>query len=85
MIDEDNRDYQNLLKYEINKLVHTKWGFLSENWNILVNKYNHRTELQEIKNNNIKAVRNVLVNQLGYIPAFYFLNFIYGVSEYPGP
>ena len=84
-MDEDNKDYQNLLKYEINKLVHTEWGFLNENWNILVNKYNHRTELQEIKNNNIKVVKDVLLSQLGYVPAFYFLNFIYGVSEYPGP
>ncbi|ORE01073.1 hypothetical protein BCV72DRAFT_323141 [Rhizopus microsporus var. microsporus] len=84
-MDEDKEDYQTILNYEINKLINKEWTFLNENWNILVNKYNHRTELKEVKNNNIKIVKDVLLSQLGYIPVFYFLNFIYGVSEYPGP
>jgi hypothetical protein len=45
-------------------------------------KYNHKTELK-----NIKEIRfvNVLLEHLGYLPVFYFLNIIYGTQEYPGP
>ena len=58
----------------------------NENWEIILNKYNHRTELKETKNNNIKIAKEVLLNILGYIPVFYFLNvLLYGTREYAGP
>ena len=81
---DNNNNLNDILNNEINKLIAEQQVFLDENWNILNNKYNHRTEIKDIKNNNIKIIKDVLLNQLGYIPVFYFLNCIYGTSEYPG-
>ena len=78
-------EYKNILDEEINNLLCDKWCFLNENWKTILNKYNHRTELKEIKNNSIKIAKEVLLNVLGYIPVFYFLNVLYGTREYAGP
>jgi hypothetical protein len=83
--DTESNNYKALLQNEINKLICNEWNFLNENWKLILNKYNHRTELKEIKNDNIKIVKDILLNQLGYIPVFYFLNELYGVNEYPAP
>jgi hypothetical protein len=87
-MDEDieivDKKYKKILNKEINNLICNEWGFLNENWKLILNKYNHRTELKEIKNGNIKIAK-VLFNVLGYIPVFYFLNALYGTKEYAGP
>jgi hypothetical protein len=50
-----------------------------------ISKYelDHRSELKDVKF--IRFIKDVLLEQLGYIPVFYFLNVIYGSIEYPGP
>jgi hypothetical protein len=55
--DTESNNYKALLQNEINKLICNEWKFLNENWKLILNKYNHRTELKEIKNDNIKIVR----------------------------
>jgi hypothetical protein len=75
--------YENQLHNEVNKLIVNKWYFLNMNWNIITNRYNHRSKL--LKVNNIRNIKDVLLNQLGYIPVFYFLNVLFGTIEYPGP
>ena len=76
-------EYKNIiLDKEINNLICGKWCFVNENRKIILNKYNHRTELKEIKNNNKKITKEVLLNTLGYIPVFYFLDVLYGTREY---
>jgi hypothetical protein len=85
MEEDIDNSYNLTLKNEIDKLICNEWLFLNDNWKLILNKYNHRTELKEVKNNNIKAVKEVLLNTLGYIPVFYFLNELYGVQEYPAP
>lgn len=77
--------YKGIFNNEINSLICNEWGFLNENWKLILNKYNHRSELKEIKNGNIKIAKNVLLETLGYIPVFYFLNVLYGTKEYAGP
>ena len=88
-MDEDieivDKKYKKVLNKEINNLICNEWGFLNENWKLILNKYNHRTEIKEIKNGNIKIAKEVLFNVLGYIPVFYFLNVLYGTKEYAGP
>lgn len=49
----------------------------------LLKKYNHRTEIKNIEE--IRFIKDVLLEHLGYLPVFYFLNVIYGTQEYPGP
>jgi hypothetical protein len=84
--DTESNNYKALLQNEINKLICNEWKFLNENWKLILNKYNHRTELKEIKNDNIKIVKGILLNQLGYISVFYFLNERYGccIQGYKG-
>jgi hypothetical protein len=85
MAEDIDNSYKLMLKNEIDKLICNEWLFINDNWKLVLNKYNHRTELKEVKNNNIKIVKEVLLNTLGYIPVFYFLNELYGVQEYPAP
>lgn len=77
-------DYKEKLKAEINKLVINKWLFLNNEWPLIENKFNHRTELKDIKTD-ITIIKDILLKQLGYIPVFYFLTVLYGNIEYPGP
>jgi hypothetical protein len=43
----------------------------------------HRSELKEV--DEIKFIEDVLVNQLGYLSVFYYLNALYRTLEYSGP
>jgi hypothetical protein len=72
------------LDIEINKLVVNKWLFLNNEWPLIANKFNHRTELKNIKTD-ISIIKDILLKQLGYIPVFYFLSVLYSNIEYPGP
>jgi hypothetical protein len=81
--DENIIQYRKDLKIEINKLILSEWCFLSEDWKKIMNKYKHRTELKNVKN--ITEIKNELVNKLGYIAVFFFLNVLYTNKEYPGP
>ncbi|CAO3627615.1 unnamed protein product [Mucor hiemalis] len=87
MEDTDIFDEKNLLKSklkkEIDNLIISKWDFLDNNWPKIYNKYNHRTEIKDIKK--IKFIKTILLKELGYIPVFYFLTVLYGTIEYPGP
>jgi hypothetical protein len=77
--------FKSKLDTEIFKLIENKWNFLEKEWPFIHNRFNHRTEIKEIKNNNMKYIKDTLLNQLGYIPVFYFLTVLYGNKEYPGP
>lgn len=83
-MDIDN-SYTEILKTEINNLVLEKWDFLDNEWPKIYNKYNHRTEIKEFKNNSIRFIKNELLRLLGYIPVYYFLVVLFGNQEYPGP
>ena len=85
MSDLESSSYKEKLDLELNELICNEWGFLNENWKLILNKYNHRTKLEDIENNNMQAVKDVLLNTLGYIAVFYFLNELYGNQEYPAP
>ncbi|KAI9243149.1 hypothetical protein BDA99DRAFT_449402 [Phascolomyces articulosus] len=73
------------LKNEIEKLIANKWDFLNKLWPEILNKYNHRTEIKNFKNNTIQIIKNELLDNLGYITVFYFLVMLYGINEYPAP
>jgi hypothetical protein len=75
--------YKDILNKEVNNLIANEWLFLNMNWSYILHKFNHRSELKDVKF--IKFIKDVLLEQLGYIPVFYFLNVIYGSIEYPGP
>ena len=75
---------QERLFLEINKLVENRWYFLQMQWPLLEHKFNHRTGIKNMKTN-MRAVKDILLNMLGYIPVFYFLVVLYGSAEYPGP
>src|SRR5215216_3281326 len=76
-------ELKRLHQIEINKLIINKWYFYDQPWTSLTKKYNHRTVLKEIKE--IRFIKDVLKDHLGYLPVFYFLNVLYGTIEYPGP
>jgi hypothetical protein len=61
-------ELKKLHQVEINKLVINKWYFYEQPWSSLPKKYNHRT--------NLKFIKDVLKDHLGYIPVFYFLKCI---------
>lgn len=82
-ISDANNNLKHMLQNEINNLVINKWNFLNNNWPQMYNKFNHRTEIKDIKK--ISFIKNVLLKELGYIPVFYFLTVLYGNIEYPGP
>lgn len=82
-MDIDN--YKEKLEVEVYKLIENKWLFLTFKWPYINNRFNHRTEIKDTKENKIKIIKNILLNQLGYIPVFYFLVVLYGNKEYPGP
>ena len=83
MNDTEEENIKEKINIEINRLIIDKWYFYESNWKIISKKYNHRTTLKYMKD--IKFIKDVLLNQLGYIPVFYFLNISYGTQEYPGP
>ena len=64
-------------------MIANEWLFLDMNWSYISHKFNHRSELKDVKF--IRLIKDVLLEQLGYIAVFYFLNVIYGSIEYPGP
>ena len=83
-MEEDNKKYyKELLNHEVDKLIANEWLFLDMNWSYILHKFNHRSELKDVKF--IRLIKDVLLEQLGYIAVFYFLNVIYGSIEYPGP
>lgn len=77
-------NYEEDLKIEINKLIINKWTFLNMDWPYIHYVFNHRTSIKDMKSD-IKKIKDILLNQLGYIPVFYFLVVLYGSYEYPGP
>lgn len=77
-------DHKEKLNLEINKLISNKWLFLNNEWPLIANRFNHRTELKEIKCD-IGVIKDTLLKQLGYIPVFYFLTVLFSNIEYPGP
>jgi hypothetical protein len=83
MDEDDIKNHKELLNNEINNLIANEWLFLNVNWSYILHKFNHRSELKDVKF--IRFIKDVLLEQLGYIPVFYFLNIIYGSVEYPGP
>ena len=68
---------------EVHNLIINKWYFYDQPWNSLSPKYNHRSKIKDITE--IRFIKDVLLDHLGYLPVFYFLNVIYGTKEYPGP
>lgn len=68
---------------EVNKLIVNQWGFLNQNWLVIKNKYNHRTENKDIED--IKTIKEELKNKLGFTTVFFFLQILYTNREYPGP
>jgi hypothetical protein len=81
-MDTDNLSEK--LEFEINKLILNKWLFLDNEWPLVSNIFNHRSELKPTKVN-LRTIKDILLNQLGYIPVFYFLTILYSSKEYPGP
>lgn len=85
-IDNVNFEFKNKLDDEINKLIINNWNFLNEPWPEIRNRFNHRTKIKDIKNNDImKEIKQELLEKLGYIPVYYFLTKLYTNREYPGP
>ena len=58
---------------EVNKLIINQWGFLDQNWLVIQNKYNHRTENKDIYE--IKNIKDELKNKLGVATVFFFYRF----------
>ena len=85
-IDNINLEFKNKLNNEVDKLIINNWNFLKEPWPEMKNRFNHRTKIKDIKNNEImKDIKNELLEKLGYIPVYYFLTKLYTNREYPGP
>lgn len=85
-VDDININLKTKLKDEIDRLILNKWKFLDEAWPEIKNRYNHRTKIKDIKDNEImKEIKNELLEKLGYIPVYYFLTILYTNKEYPGP
>lgn len=80
---EEDINIKNKIQVEVDKLIVNEWIFLDEDWPKIQNKYNHRTELKDI--NEIDIIKKELINKLGYISVFFFLNVLYTNQEYPGP
>jgi hypothetical protein len=57
---------ENILYQDLQHINHTYWNLLHKEWGIKVDKYKHRSEIKEIKDE--------LYKKLGYIFVFYFLN-----------
>lgn len=68
---------------EVHRIISKNWDFLNKSWNKISLKYKHRTEIKHI--NEIHKIKKILVERLGYIPVFFFLNVLYNNIEYPGP
>lgn len=79
----DDIDLDSKIDTEVNKLIVNHWGFLNENWLIIQNKYNHRTENKGITE--IKKIKDELKNKLGFTTVFFCLQVLYTNKEYPGP
>lgn len=73
-----------ILEAEIQRLIINKWYFLNYEWPILTPRFNHRSEIKPTKVN-LRIIKDILLQQLGYIPVFYFLSVLFTSCEYPGP
>lgn len=57
--------------------------FLNENYKNYSTKYKHRTDIKDI--NNINEIKDYILNKLGYISVFFFLNVILVKFQYKYP
>jgi hypothetical protein len=64
-------------------LVRNYWAFLQEDWPVIENKMNHRSEIKNIPN--IEIARNYVLEHLGVIPVFFFLTVLFSRKDFPGP
>src|ERR1700730_4331219 len=71
------------LLQEYNKLMHDQWAFLFEQWPQIPKSKFHQTEMKTV--NDIEHVKDTVLQQLGYIPVFFFLTVLFAIQDYPGP
>lgn len=80
----------NNLKHEVNKLKENEWKVIDNYWDsdikILPNLMNNRTNnYNKLKNiSSIQGIKNVLLNKIGVIPVYFFLNVLFGNYTYTG-
>lgn len=72
-----------LIIEELNRIHAKYWSFLDEDWKVKEDIYKHRTEIKDI--NFIENIKNDILNKLGYIPIFFFLNSIFNKYNYKTP
>jgi hypothetical protein len=76
-------DISKLLLQEFNKLMHDHWSFLFQEWPEVSKAKFHRTEIKIVSD--IKHAKEAILQQLGYIPVFFFLSVLFATQDYPGP
>lgn len=80
-----DKNFETILKEEIESHVANYWYFYNAEWKFIQNRYNHRTKIKEFKNNTIRYIKDYLVEKLGFTAVFFFINILFGNKETPGP
>jgi hypothetical protein len=70
--DLTDKQKENFLKIEYDKLIKKKWSWMNEDWCVISKQYKHRTTTTNVEN--IQDIKSDLEKSLGIIPVFYFLN-----------
>jgi hypothetical protein len=73
---------QLLTKYK-ECLVKEKWNILDEPWQIVTKTKGHRTISKDI--NGINEIKQMVLDKLGYIGPFIFLNEYFSQMDWVGP
>lgn len=80
----EDSSMENLLAVEFKKLYETYWtDMLEKDYGIIKNKRYHRTVIIEILN--IKKIKEILIEKIGYIPIYIFLTSFCNDYYFPGP
>lgn len=83
--------YNDNLDIELKKIFNDKWNIINNNWDSIIKTIPNRTKTL-INNNNkkiksissIQGIKNILLNKLGPIPVYFFINILFGNYDYSG-
>lgn len=81
--------YNDNLDIELKKLFNDKWSIINNNWDDIIkevlNNPNTSKNNKKIKTiSSIQGIKDIILNKLGYIPVYFFLNILFGNYNYSG-
>ncbi len=79
-----NNQAQQIFRKEVQAIINTHWAHLNQPYGaVITSSKHHRTDVKDIED--IDSVKETLIQKLGYIPVFVFLQQFSKRGDYPSP